>query len=39
MTLDKKEKVKSPAGVISTAEAISLLTNSMALAASFGAVS
>ncbi|GIO96663.1 ATPase [Paenibacillus lautus] len=36
MTLDKKEKVKSPAGVISTAEAISLLTNSMALAASFG---
>ncbi|WP_054958476.1 ATP-binding protein [Paenibacillus dakarensis] len=36
MTLDKKEKIKSPAGVISTAEAISLLTNSMALAASFG---
>ncbi|WP_068617904.1 AAA family ATPase [Paenibacillus tuaregi] len=36
MTLDKKEKLKSPAGVISTAEAISLLTNSMALAASFG---
>ncbi|MFC7679635.1 AAA family ATPase [Paenibacillus sp. GCM10028914] len=36
MTLDKKGKVKSPAGVISTAEAISLLTNSMALAASFG---
>lgn len=36
MTLDKKEKVKTPAGVISTAEAISLLTNSMALAASFG---
>ncbi|MBY9082229.1 AAA family ATPase [Paenibacillus sp. HN-1] len=36
MTLDRKEKVKSPAGVISTAEAISLLTNSMALAASFG---
>ncbi|MVP01031.1 AAA family ATPase [Paenibacillus lutrae] len=36
MTLDKKDKVKSPAGVISTAEAISLLTNSMALAASFG---
>lgn len=28
--------MKSPAGVISTAEAISLLTNSMALAASFG---
>ncbi|CAM4217668.1 AAA family ATPase [Saccharibacillus endophyticus] len=36
MTLDRKEKLKSPAGVISTAEAISLLTNSMALAASFG---
>lgn len=36
MTLDRKEKVKSPAGVLSTAEAISLLTNSMALAASFG---
>lgn len=36
MTLDRKDKLKSPAGVISTAEAISLLTNSMALAASFG---
>lgn len=36
MTIDKKEKVKSPTGVISTAEAISLLTNSMALAGSFG---
>ncbi|WP_322923799.1 AAA family ATPase [Paenibacillus campi] len=36
MTLDRKDKVKSPAGVISTAEAISLLTNSMSLAASFG---
>ena len=36
MTLDRKEKLKSPGGVISTAEAISLLTNSMALAASFG---
>ncbi|ULL13982.1 ATPase [Paenibacillus sp. H1-7] len=36
MTLDSKEKVKPPSGVISTAEAISLLTNSMALAASFG---
>lgn len=35
-TLDSKEKVKPPSGVISTAEAISLLTNSMALAASFG---
>lgn len=36
MTLDSKEKIKSPTGVISTAEAISLLTNSMALAGSFG---
>lgn len=36
VTLDSKEKVKSPSGVLSTAEAISLLTNSMALAASFG---
>ncbi|MEI7028153.1 ATP-binding protein [Paenibacillus sp. y28] len=35
-TLDGKGKVKSPSGVISTAEAISLLTGSMALAASFG---
>ncbi|OXS55233.1 ATPase [Cohnella sp. CIP 111063] len=35
-TLDNKEKVKPPSGVISTAEAISLLTGSMALAASFG---
>jgi MoxR-like ATPase len=35
-TLDGKEKVKGPSGVISTAEAISLLTGSMALAASFG---
>ena len=35
-TLDSKEKVKSPSGVMSTAEAISLLANSMALAASFG---
>lgn len=35
-TLDNKQKVKAPSGVISTAEAISLLTNSMALAASFG---
>jgi len=35
-TLDKKEKVKPSSGVISTAEAISLLTGSMALAASFG---
>ncbi|HEX7712405.1 MAG TPA: AAA family ATPase [Bacillota bacterium] len=36
MTLDSKEKIKPPSGVISTAEAISLLTNSMALAGSFG---
>lgn len=35
-TLDAKEKVKSPSGVVSTAEAISLLTNAMALAGSFG---
>lgn len=36
MTLDSKEKIKPPSSVISTAEAISLLANSMALAASFG---
>ena len=36
ITLDKNQKVKPPSGVISTAEAISLLTNGMALAASFG---
>ncbi|WP_423802302.1 AAA family ATPase [Neobacillus sp. SAB-20_R2A] len=36
MSLDRKEKLKSPSGVISTAEAISLLTNSMALSGSFG---
>jgi len=36
VTLDSKEKVKPPSGVLSTAEAISLLANSMALAASFG---
>lgn len=35
-TLDKKQKIKAPAGVLSTAEAISLLCNSMALAGSFG---
>lgn len=35
-TLDQKQKLKSPGGVISTAEAISLITNSMALAGSFG---
>ncbi len=36
VTLDQKQKLKTPSGVISTAEAISLLTNSMALASSFG---
>lgn len=36
ITVDKSMKLKSPSGVISTAEAISLLTNSMALACSFG---
>lgn len=36
MTMDGKEKVKPTSSVISTAEAISLLTGSMALAASFG---
>lgn len=35
-TLDGKAKVKTPSGVLSTAEAISLLANSMALAGSFG---
>lgn len=35
-TLDGKAKLKSPSGALSTAEAISLLTNSMALAANFG---
>ncbi len=35
-TLDKKQKLKTTAGVLSTAEAISLLCNSMALAGSFG---
>ncbi len=36
MTLDKTQKLKTTTGVLSTAEAISLLANSMALAASFG---
>jgi MoxR-like ATPase len=36
MTLDEKHKLQSPSGVVSTADAISLITNSMALAASFG---
>lgn len=35
-TLDGKSKLKTPSGALSTAEAISLLTNSMALAANFG---
>ncbi len=35
-TLDGAQKVKTPGGVLSTAEAISLLANSMALAGSFG---
>lgn len=35
-TLDRSQKVKAPTGVLSTAEAISLLCNSMALAGSFG---
>lgn len=36
VTLDGKEKLKTTSGVLSTAEAISLLANSMALAGSFG---
>jgi MoxR-like ATPase len=35
-TLDGKQKVKAPSGVLSTAEAISLLGNSMSLAGHFG---
>ncbi len=35
-TLDGKAKLKQPSGVLSTAEAISVLANSMALAGSFG---
>ncbi len=35
-TLDGKQKLKPTSGVLSTAEAISLLANSMALAGSFG---
>ncbi len=35
-TCDKSQKVKNTSGVLSTAEAISLLCNSMALAGSFG---
>jgi MoxR-like ATPase len=36
LTLDEKQKIKSPVNALSTAEAISLLTNAMALSASFG---
>jgi MoxR-like ATPase len=35
-TLDGKNKLKTPSGVLSTAEAISVLAGSMALAGSFG---
>jgi MoxR-like ATPase len=35
-TLDNKQKIKPPANAVSTAEAISLLTNAMALSAAFG---
>src|SRR4051794_35683463 len=35
-TLDGKQKIKPPSGVLSTAEAISLFGNSMALAGHFG---
>ncbi len=35
-TLDASQKLKTPTGVLSTAEAISLLAGSMALAGSFG---
>jgi MoxR-like ATPase len=35
-TLDGKQKVKSPSGVLSTAEAISVLGNGMSLAGHFG---
>lgn len=35
-TLDGKQKLKAPSGVLSTAEEISLLAGSMALAAGFG---
>jgi MoxR-like ATPase len=36
MTLDRKTKLKSPSGTLSTAEAISVLNNGLALAAHFG---
>ena len=37
-TIDGKNKVKSPSGVLSTAEAISVVTNGLALAAHFDSV-
>jgi hypothetical protein len=36
MTTDGKSKLKSPSGTLSTAEAISVVTNGLALAAHFG---
>src|SRR5579871_1125096 len=36
MTLDRKTKLKSPSGTLSTAEAISVLNSGLALAAHFG---
>lgn len=36
LTLDKKSKLKSPSGTLSTAEAISVLNSGLALAAHFG---
>jgi MoxR-like ATPase len=36
LTLDGRTKLKSPSGTLSTAEAISVVTNGMALAAHFG---
>jgi len=36
VTLDKKTKLKTPSGTLSTAEAISVLNNGLALAAHFG---
>ncbi len=36
MTTDGRTKLKSPSGTLSTAEAISVVTNGLALAAHFG---
>jgi MoxR-like ATPase len=36
ITLDRKSKLKSPSGTLSTAEAISVLNNGLAMAAHFG---